>query len=192
MTLEEFIALVEQELLTGGDAMASSFLNMTQTIESLLQPVFESVSRMMAADPDKQLLLRRTHTVALTAGVGDLPAEALTQCAAGATLSDPDDATIQQDMSYVPQWNDFLEAHDYEPRLGYWHIKDNGTTGASLYYVRPSDTLPAKTGDVDITIASVPQIPADATDPLEAPPEFINRALAALVNATREGMARAA
>lgn len=181
MTFKEFIASSCQIALSGGDANQSQFLDMEMTAEALVPTVFQNVALAAAANPDKQSLLRRTHTVTLTAGVGTLPGEVLTQCLHSATLTDPDDDTVAQDMSYVPQWFDFLEAKRFEPRLGYWNVKGDD----ELHYIRPTDDSETKTGDVDITVASVPAIPATAGAVLVVPDEILSDLQAALANAIR-------
>lgn len=181
MRYSEFIASSCQMALSGMDANKSPFLDIEMTAESLVPTVFQSVALATAADPDKQSLLRRTHTIALTAGVGTLPGEVLTQCLHSATITDPDDDTVAQDMSFVPQWFDFLEAKGYEPRLGYWTCKGDD----ELHYIRPTDDSETKTGDVDITVASVPVIPATAGATLVVPDEILSDLQAALANAIR-------
>lgn len=181
MTFQEFISSSCQIALAGADASQSQLLDMEMTAEALVPTVFQNVALAVAANPDKQSLLRRTHTINLTVGIGTLPAEVLTQCLTGATIIDPDDNTIAQDMSFIPQWYDFLEAKAYEPRLGYWNVKGDD----ELHYVRPLDTTETKTGNVDITVASVPAIPATAGTALAVPDEILSDLQAALANAIR-------
>jgi hypothetical protein len=185
VTYEEFIATACQVALSGADASQSSLLNMEQTAESLVSNVFKSVTLTINADPDKRSLLRRTHTVALTTGVGTLPATILMECLDGATITDPDNASVAKNMSYVPEYFDFLEAKSFEPRLGYWHVSANTTTGNTISYIRPSDSAPTKTGNITLIVVTVPTIPAAAGTTLDAPQEFINLALAELANGLR-------
>lgn len=161
---------------------------MEQTAEALVPAVFQQVALATAGNPDKQSLLRRTHTVTLITGVGTLPAVVLIQCLHGATLIDPDDGTVAQDMSFVPQWYDFLEAKDYEPRLGYWTVKGDD----EIHYIRPTDTVETKNGNIAITVASVPAIPALSTDPLVVPDEILSDLQVALADAIRSKVTLAA
>jgi hypothetical protein len=185
LTYEEFIATACQMALSGADASKSSLLNPEQTAESLVSNVFRNITLIINADPDKRSLLRRTHTVALTTGVGTLPTTILMEALTGATISDPDDATVAKNMSYVPDYFDFLDAKAYEPRLGYWHVSANTTTGNTISYVRPADAAPAKTGNITLVVVTVPTVPATSGATLDAPQEFINLALAELSNALR-------
>lgn len=186
MTYLEFIATAAQMALSGGDANESRLLDAEMTAESLVSSVFKRITLAISADPDKRALLRRTNTIALTSGVGTLPSTILMECLPGAAITDPDDDQIAQDMSYVPNYFDYLEAAGYETRLGYWTVMANATTGNTIRYIRPNDLgVETKTGNIDLTVVTIPSIPAVATDPLEAPQEFIDMATVALSNALR-------
>lgn len=185
MTYEEFIATACQMALSGADASNSDLLNIEQTAESLVSNVFRNTTLIINADPDKRSLLRRTHTIALIAGVGTLPTAILIEALAGATISDPDDSSVAKNMSYVPDFFDFLDAKAFEPRLGYWNVNANTTTGNTISYIRPSDTAPAKTGNITLVVVTVPTIPAASGTTLDAPQEFIDLALIRLSNALR-------
>lgn len=185
MTYNEFIATACQMVLSGADASESTLLNMEQTAESLVSTVFRSVTLVINADPDKRALLRRANTIVLTTGVGTLPTTILMECLLGATLADPDDSAIAKNMSYVPDYFDFLDAKAFEPRLGYWHVSANATTGNTIRYIRPADTVETKTGNISLTVVTVPSVPTLATDTLNAPQEFIDMALVQLSNALR-------
>lgn len=186
MTYAEYIATAAQMALSGADASESSLLNVEQTAEALVSSVFKRVTLVINADPDKRALLRRTNTIALTSGVGTLPSTILMECLPGATLTDPDDDQIAQDMSYVPDYFDYLEAAGFETRLGYWTVIANATTGNTIRYIRPDDIgIETKTGDIDLTVVTVPTIPTLSTDTLNAPQEFIDLATVALSNSLR-------
>lgn len=192
MTFLEFIATACQQALAGADASESTLLNMEQTAESLVAPVFKGVTLAINADPNKRSLLRRTNTITLTTGVGVLPGTILMECLPGGTITDPDDDTIAPDMSYVPDYFDFLEAADYENRLGYWTVTENATTGNVLHYIRPGEAVETKTGDVDLTLVTVPDVPTTSGATLEAPKEFIDMATIALAIALSSKIAKAA
>lgn len=171
--------------LSGADASQSSLLNPEQTAESLVSNVFRNATLTICADPDKRALLMRSHTIALTTGVGTLPTTILMECLFTGSVSDPDDATVAKNMSYVPEYFDFTEAKAFEPRLGYWTVIANTTTGNVIRYIRPSDSVETKTGNIALVVVTVPTIPALHTDTLNAPQEFINLALAELSNGLR-------
>lgn len=185
MTYLEFIATACQMALSGADASQSDLLNMEQTAESLVSNVFRNATLTVCADPDKRALLMRSHTIALTAGVGTLPTTILMECLFTGSVGDPDDATIARNMSYVPSQYDFSEAKAFEPRLGYWNVVANTTTGNTISYIRPADAAPTKTGNITLTVVTVPTIPAASGTTLDAPQEFINLALAELSNGLR-------
>lgn len=186
MNFQEFISAAAQMALSGGDANESRLLDAEMTAESLVSSVFKRITLVINADPDKRALLRRTNTIALTSGVGTLPSTILMECLPGATITDPDDDQIAQDMSYVPNYFDYLEAAGYETRLGYWTVMANATTGNTIRYIRPNDIgVETKTGNVALTVVTVPTIPALPTDTLDAPQEFIDMATVALSNALR-------
>lgn len=171
--------------LSGADASQSSLLNPEMIEESLVSNVFRAVTLNVCADPDKRALLRRTHTVALTTGVGTLPTTILMEVLFDAAVADPDDSAIAKNLSYVPEYFDFIEAKAFEPRLGYWHVSANTTTGNTISYIRPIDSVPTKTGNITLIAVTVPTVPALSTDTLNAPQEFINLALAELANRLR-------
>lgn len=171
--------------LSGKDASESDLLNMEQTAESLVPSIFKSVTLAINTDPDTRPLLRLATTISLASGVGTLPPNVPMESLPGATITDPDDDTVAQDMSYVPDYFDYLGAKQYEPRLGYWTVTRNATTGNTLRYIRPTDTVETKSGDVDLTADTEPAVPALYTDTLNAPQEFIDMATVALANALR-------
>lgn len=185
MTYLDFIATACQMALSGKDASESDLLNVEQTAESLVSSVFKSVTLAINADPDTRPLLRLATTITLAAGVGTLPSNIPMESLPGATITDPDDDTVAQDVSYVPDYFDYLEAKGYEQRLGYWTVIQNATTGNTLRYIRPTDTVETKSGDVVLTADTEPIVPAASTDTLNAPQEFIDIATVALANALR-------
>lgn len=185
MTYIEYITQAVQMALSGADASESSLLNAEQTAEALVPSVFRSVTLSLCGDPDKRALLMRSHTIALTTGVGTLASTVLMECLFTGTVSDPDDSTIAKSMSYVPDYFDFLEAKSFEPRLGYWTVIANTTTGNVIRYIRPADTVETKTGNITLVVVTEPAIPALHTDTLNAPQEFIDLATVRLANALR-------
>lgn len=193
MTYAEFVATAAQQALAGGDASQSSLLDPEMIAESLVSNVFRSVTLAINGDPDKRAILRRSNTIALVTGVGTLTPTILIECLPGATLTDPDDAQIAQDMSYVPDYYDYLEAQGYETRLGYWTVQANSTTGNTIRYIRPNDVgVETKTGNIVLTVVTVPTIPATSATTLDAPQEFIDLATDTLAKALAMQMREAA
>lgn len=160
--------------------------------ESMVPSVFQQVALNAAADPEKQSLLRRTHTVAMVNGVGTLPDEALTSCKFGASISDPADDSIAQVQSLVLQWPDFVQARTgIQAELAWWTVKGDD----QLFYVEPNanyDPSTGFTGDLEITIASVPEIPLTAGTTLDVPSEILSDLLSAMAIALRATVQQAA
>lgn len=185
-TLQGLIDQAYFQYLRGVDAaVAPNKDDATGIMEALLPTVFQDVAMRYAANPDKRSLLRRTHTIAMTNGVGTLPDEVLSAGKAGATISDPDDVTVAQSAAMVWYWNDFVA-----PRSGLllqipqWIIKGDDV----LVYLEADeeyDSASGFTGDLDLTIASVPEIPATAATTLDVPNEVLSDLVAALADALR-------
>src|ERR1051325_6414470 len=181
-SLQTLIDYALQQALTGIDQLKSALLDADMTMESLLGSVFQQVALTYAnSDSDAQSLLRRTHTVTLTDGVGTLPDEALTSTIWGSTVNVPDETDIGPLMSYTP-WASFVQpASDL---LGYYSVRGDH----EFYWIDPGDSYPSasgRDGDVEITIASVPEMPAAAPDPLDGPADVFSDLVTALANAIR-------
>lgn len=171
MTYQELCQRILFEAQRGGEKAELANLNTESVIEAMMPSLIDAVALACAADPDKQSLLRRTHTIAMANGVGTLPVAVLTECLAGGTIIDPDDPDAAQDITFVPQYFDFIEAKSFEPRLGYWNVKGDD----ALHYVSPTatqDEYNTFDGNLEYTGASVPVIPALATNSVAWPPEI--------------------
>lgn len=187
VTYQQYISLACQQALAGQNPLTSNILDIELTAETLVPTVFKEVAMRYAADPDKRSLLRRTHTLAVTTGVASLPATVLTQGKAGATISDPADDTVAQNQTMIWYWNDFVA-----PRSGLlsqipqWLIQDD-----NFYYLEANATYdPAAgfTGDIELTISSVPVIPATAATTLDVPEDALPDFITALALALRSPM----
>lgn len=187
MTFQEFIdAAIFQSGLQNVDAQA----------EALVPTVFQNVATAYANDPERRNLLRRTHTLTLTNGVADLPAEALSAGKAGATISHATDTSVAQNAAMVSYWNDFVA-----PRSGLllqipqWFIDDDDGLLNQFYYLEADeeyDPASGYTGSLVIRIASVPEIPATAGATLNAPSEVISDLINALALELRNQATKAA
>lgn len=181
-SLQTLIDLALQQALAGGDQLRSALLDADMTMESLVGQVFQSVALKYAAgDSDSQSLLRATHTVALVNGVGALPDEALTSCIWGSTVDVDGEPLIGPAMSYAP-WASFTQPTDI--LLGYYSIRGND----EFYWVDPNETYTpgsGRTGDVEVTIASAPSVPASASDPVVVPAEVFSDLVTALAVAIK-------
>lgn len=183
MTFQEFI---DQAVFMAG------VQNADVQAESMVPSVFQDVAIRAAADPEKRSLLRRTHTVAMTNGVGTLPDEALTSCKYGASISDPADDSIAQVQTLVPEWPDFVQTRSgIQSELAWWIIKGDD----QLFYVEPNasyDPASGFTGNIEITIASVPEIPATPGATLDVPGEILSDLLSAMALALRKAVIKQA
>lgn len=186
MTYLEFISVASQEALAGANALTSPLLDLEMTAESLVPIVFQTVALKAAADPNKRSLLRRAHTVAFTDGVGTLPADALSECLNGASLSSSTDVTVGQLSAYVPYKQDFIQPRDNaQAQLNWWHVDDT-----SIFYLPAGEDFdpPASsfTGNLSLLIASVPEIPAAADDDLVVSSEILSDLLEEMATMLRD------
>jgi hypothetical protein len=158
--------------------------------ESLVPTIFQQVALSYVGDPQAESLLRRTHTVAMTSGVGTLPDEALTSCKFGASIADPDDVTVAQTQTLVPFWSDFIQPRNgIQLQLNWWTVKGDD----ELNYLAPQEEYPGSfTGDLEVTIASVPSIPSTSSATLDVPGEVLSDLQDALSKALMGEMKKAA
>jgi len=182
---QTLIDLALQQALAGGDQLRSALLDADMTMESLVQTVFQNVALQKAADQEGRGLLRRTHTLAVTNGVATLPDTVLTQCKYGASISDPDNIAVAQAQSMVEYWQDFVQ-----PRVGifaqpaWWIIKGDD----DFHYIQPNENYDPSTGftgSLELTIASVPEVPAGASDTVDVVAEVFSDLVSALAVAIR-------
>lgn len=187
VTYQQFISLACQQALAGLNPLTANILDIELTAETLVPTVFQQVATRFAADPDKRSLLRRTHAITMTNGVGALPAAVLSAGKAGATISISSDATVAETAAMVWYWNDFIA-----PRSGLlsqipqWIINDD-----DIYYLAADATYSAASGfsgSLDLTISSVPVIPATAATTLDVPDEALSALVEALASALRSGI----
>ena len=169
MTYEELCTRILFEAQRGGEKAELANLNTQSVIESIMPSVLQDITLRCWANPDKRPLLKRTHTIEMTDGVGVFPTAALKEALTAGMVYEPDDTDIlPEDISYVPEWIDFVAAKNYEPRLGYFCVKDD----ADFHYTSPTeDTYGTFTGDLNYVGHTVPEIPADPTDDLDWPDE---------------------
>lgn len=169
MTLTEIYQRAQLEAMRGSEAAEMANLDTQAVVQAILPSVLQDVTLNCYADPDKRSLLKQSHTIAIAAGVGVFPAAALKQALAGGMVLEPDDADVlPEDISYVPEWVDYVAAKNYEPRLGYFSVKDD----TDFHYASPTDaTYNEFTGDIEYIGATVPAIPADPGDATGWPEE---------------------
>jgi hypothetical protein len=158
--------------LAGVDPNASPLLDIEMVAESLVPTIFQQVALSYVGNPQSESLLRRTHTIEMIDGVGTLPDEVLTSCKYGASIASPDDVTVAQTQTLVPNWQDFVQPrNNLQAQLNWWTVKGDD----ELYYLEPQEEYPgAFTGDLEYTGASVPAIPASASAALDVPGEVLS------------------
>ena len=185
MNYQTLIDLALQQALAGGDQLKSALLDADMTMESFVTNVFQNVALKFAADEEGRSLLRRTHSITLTNGVGIVPDEVLTQCKWGASIADPDDVTVAQLQSFVPYWSDFVQPRSgLQADIPWWTIKGDD----DFHYLEAGedyDPADGFNGPIELTIATVPTVPASATDTVDVPSEVLNDLITGLANAIR-------
>jgi hypothetical protein len=172
MTYAELCTRILFEAQRGGEAAEQANLNTQSVIESIMPSLLQDVALKFARTDEGRSLLRVTHTITLAAGVGVVPPEALTQCKWGASVSDPNDITVAQTQSLVPEWPDFVqERSGIQSELVWWTIKGDG----DFHYLASGETYDPTLGfdgDIELTIASVPVMPTDPDLALDWPEEI--------------------
>ena len=169
MTYEELCQRIILEAQRGGERAELANINTQSVVEAIMPSVLQDIALKCFHDPDKRPLLKRTHTIAMTSGVGVFPAEALKEALTAGMVLEPDDTSIlPEDISYVPEFVDFVAAKNYEPRLGYFCVRDD----VDFYYASPTeDSYGTFDGNLEYIGHTVPTIPADETDDLDWPDE---------------------
>jgi hypothetical protein len=157
VTYQELCARILLEAQRGGERAKLANLNTQSVIESIMPSALQEITLKYArGDSDKQSLLRQTHAITLTDGVGALPTTALSTCVWGSSVYVDDEPDIGPLMSYAP-WISFINpASDL---LGYYSIRGN----SELYWADPGESYPdlTRTTDISLTIATVLTVPAD-------------------------------
>src|ERR1043165_3707515 len=185
MNYQTLIDLALQQALAGSDQLKSALLDADMTMESFVTNVFQNVALKFAADEEGRSLLRRTHSITLTNGVGVVPDEVLTQCKWGASIADPDDLTVAQLQSFVPYWSDFVQPRSgLQADIPWWTIKGDD----DFHYLEAGedyDPVDGFNGLIELTIATVPTVPASVTNTIDVPSEVLNDLITGLANAIR-------
>jgi hypothetical protein len=104
----------------------------------------------------------------LTNGVATLPDEALTSCLWNSSIDDPSDVTVAQAQSFVQEWFDFVQPRDN------WQIQINWYTvrgDTDFHYLAANEEYDPSSGStlsLELTIPSVPAVPASASATVDA------------------------
>lgn len=186
MIFSEMLSVAYFQALRGMGAKAAPNLDDATTImEAMVPTVFQAVAESCAGDPDRQSLLRRTHTISMTNGVGVLPDEVLTSCMNNSSIADPDDISVGKFQSFVPQWVDFIGPRDnIQTQLNWFNVKGD----SDLHYLAANEEYDPDNGfdgDLELTVPSVPETPTLATDTVDVPSEVASDLIAALADSLR-------
>jgi hypothetical protein len=170
MTLTEIFQRAQLEAMRGGEGAELANLDTQAVAQAMLPSVLQQVTLTCYADPDRRPLLKQSHAITIADGVGVFPSAALKQALPGGMVLEPDDEEVlPEDISYVPEWVDYVAAKAYEPRLGYFSVRDD----SDFYYASPTeDTYNTFDGDITYIGATVPAIPAGPADPTGWPSEI--------------------
>jgi hypothetical protein len=172
MTYQEVIDRILYEAQRGGEKAEQANLNTQSVVEAIMPSLLQRVALKYASDEEGRSLLRQTHALTLAAGVATLPAAVLTQCKWGASVSDPEDATVARAQSLVPYWQDFVqERSGIQAEPAWWTIRGDD----QFHYLEPNESYDAaagKDGEIELDIATVPAIPASASDATGWPAEI--------------------
>jgi hypothetical protein len=157
MTYQEICDRILLEAQRGGEKAELANLNTQSVIEAIMPSVLQEVTQKYAnGDSNQQSLLRQTHTISLTSGIGTIPNEVMTTLVWGSNVYIDDEPDIGPLMSYSP-WISFINpASDL---LGYYSIRGSN----EFYWADPGESYPdlTRTSDVSLTIATVLTIPTD-------------------------------
>lgn len=162
-TLKQWTTRALAIALVGEDE--SAYQSAEDSAEALAHHVMYEVAEELASDPATAPLVEETVTVALTNGVGALPAKVLTRHLRRATVFDSADATLSRKVRYLP-WRKFVRP--LTSRYGSFSVK----AGTAFYLVRPGSTYTpgsGMTGNVEITTACAPDMPATESATISVP-----------------------
>lgn len=135
--------------------------------QSLLPEVLHEEASKAAKDPQMRTIYKKTHAVAVTAGVGNLPAEAFS-----AYLCEADVIDTNGDNASWCRWASFVRPLD--PRLAWFAAKE----GTTLGYLPVGGG--SYTGNISVTVATAPTIPALSTDQVVMPEEILDDVIRSL------------
>jgi hypothetical protein len=170
MTYTELCQRILLEAQRGGEKAELANLDTQSVIEAIMPSVLQEITLRCWANEAKRPLLKQSHTIAIADGVGVFPPTALKEALTGGMVLEPDDVDVlPEDIAYVPEWVDYVAAKNYEPRLGYFSVKDD----TDFYYASPTEnTYNTFTGNIEYIGHTQPSIPADPDDPTGWPAEI--------------------
>lgn len=186
MTFAEMLDVAYFQALRGLDAnTAPNRDDAIAIMEAMVPTIFQAVAESYASDSDKQSLLRRTHAITMTNGVGVIPDEVLTSCLKNSSIADSTDVEVGKYQSFVPQWVDFIGPRDnIQIQLNYYCVKGDD----DLHFLAANEDYDPDDGfdgDLELTVPSVPEVPTLSTDTVDVPAEVASDLIESLANALR-------
>lgn len=177
-TLQEFLDKGVDQATLGLQPQDSAALDAEGVAESLVQQVFYDAAQEFAREG--KTLPKSTKTLTFVNGTATLTGDVLTGSIDDSVLYDAADPTKL--YALVPHWEDFINT--YDTRLGYYTVRG----GTAMYVIEPGSTYveaDGLDGDLKLVVAGVPAVPATASTTIDAPDEFVVRALDLLVERLR-------
>ncbi len=179
MTLQ---SLIDQAIFLSG----AEGVNKDVVAETLVPPVIYWCTLQAGLDPSRRQMTLVSSTVALTNGVGTLPATVLVECVKYAALADPLVTTTAKKMRFIENWNEFIRPLD--STLGYFTVAQSSYAN-TLYVTLPGSAYTpgsGYTGNVTLTTPTTPTLPATASTAItannELQYEFLKSLAAAIVD----------
>lgn len=174
MKLQTFIDRVLEEAAgINSDANKSIVIDGEMTAESLFERVVRHVilKKVMRGDSLQDFV--KTHEIQITAGVGTIPDEALKQCVDTARLRDRPFAC------YLPFADFDRNKFSSTGQLDYF------TFNGSQILFKEAGTANFNNLPIYLTIASIPELPANLNDDLELSTEVLADAMSVMVAVLR-------
>ena len=167
-------------MLTG--APEASLLDVDMTAMTLAPRAFYYTAEKFAQDITRRGLVEQNFAMSIVNGEAPLDPAVLVSCMKYASVADPADPAIANQMRWVDRWSEFIRPLDSE--LGYFIV-----TGADSFNMTypgtPYTPGGGFTGNVVLTTAAVPAVPAAASGTIVAPGEFLDQAMLALAAAIK-------
>lgn len=164
MTYEEMIYRMVSQAQRGSETAEQASLDAYSIAEAMVPSIFQAVAESVAGNPLKRPLLRRTKSMAFTNGSAVIPDDVLTKYLCDAALIDS--ADLSKRYSWIGEYGEFIGFIDN--RLGAFNSPIENTLAirepGAAYVVGGG-----LTGTRLLTVPCIPEIPANASDPVLVP-----------------------
>lgn len=148
----------------GDDPNLSKLIDSRPALRALLDTAISFVYRQKAADKKNWRDISVRHTITFAAGVGNIPATVLREFLHQADFQNEDADLI----SYLTYQID--SRAKYENYLGYVQV-----VGDTFEYTAPNGDAGDYSGDMYVTVPSLPEIPSDDTTNIEMTSEIFDK-----------------